>query len=170
MAQVAMAHVAMDRIAKLILAVCVAVLAVLPISALSTSGTADSTLVLAERHSVTAFEGAFREAFAGGSLEPALTLFFWHNVRDVDRRRVEILISRDLEKKLLRTVWLPPGPAGPFESDGKLMQSNLVVTARLAAEFESDDGSRSLSLHDLGVHEGRYYIVLGEPVPTSAQR
>ena len=43
------------------------------------------------------------------------------------------------------------------------VRSNLDVVARFAAQFEDAEGRRHISLHDIGVLDGVYFIALVEP-------
>lgn len=116
-----------------------------------------------------AFEEAFRAAFTSGELARTLPLFYWQGMQDDHRAFIVQLIAQDLAKTLIRITWLPP--LSPDEDAGRrdpALQSNLPVSARLAADFVDARGVPSRSVHDIGQHGGVYYIVLFEPVPRSA--
>lgn len=59
---------------------------------------------------------------------------------------------------------LPPGDLPRrFEVDGVLMRRNLPVVARLLARFADDEGKARYSVHDLGLDDDAFYIVLAAP-------
>lgn len=117
------------------------------------------------RTTPAAFQRQFVRAFSGGVLNDALALFYWSGVPAMTRQGVELLVQRDLAATLIRSGWLPPEPTREFWSGNVRMRSNLMVVARFAAEFETEGGTRHLSMHEVGVVDGVLYIGLAEPVP-----
>ena len=116
------------------------------------------------RRRFSAFVEAFRSAFEAQNLDAALALFYWEGVARSLRTRVLGLLDRDLSDELLRVALMPSGDAPQrWEANGAMMRNNLPVTARLLAEFESDTGSKHYSVHNLGLKDGVYYIVLARP-------
>lgn len=114
-----------------------------------------------------AFQRQFERAFASGELAEALALFHWRGVPTTTREGVVVLVQRDLGATLRRSGWLPAEPVREFWSEGVRMRSNLTVIARFAAEFEVEGGARHLSVHEVGIVAGVFYIGLAEPVPNA---
>jgi hypothetical protein len=130
---------------------------------------AGSPVAANERATSESFVEAFNAAFSEHDPAQAVALFYWDGVTTGDKQRIVTLVERDLGFELLRTAWLPPSEGNLFQSSGGLLRSNLETIARLAVEFRAPDGTKRVSVHDVGVHEGIYYIALAEPVPASAK-
>ena len=112
---------------------------------------------------LVAFLEAFDYAFRDHDRDAAVALFYWRGVTDRDRARIMTLIDRDLAFDLHGVRLIPPGDLPQrFEVEGVLMRRNLPVVARLLARFD-DDGEARYSLHDLGLEDDAFYIVLAAP-------
>ena len=120
-----------------------------------------------DRTSPQAFEQHFKQAFTSGERGKALALFYWRGVPEATREGVKLLVARDLAATLLRTGWLPAESSREFWSGDVRMRSNLTVVARFAAQFEVEGGGRHVSMHEVGVVDGIFYIGLAEPVPNA---
>ena len=115
---------------------------------------------------LVAFLEAFDYAFRHHDRDAALALFYWRGVTNRDRARVMFLIDRDLALDLHGVRLVPPGDLPQrFEAEGVLMRRNLPVVARLLARFGDTDGEARYSLHDLGLEDNAFYIVLAAPEP-----
>ena len=113
---------------------------------------------------LVAFLEAFDYAFRHHDRDAALALFYWRGVSDRDRVRITTLIDRDLALELHGVRLVPPGDQPQrFEAEGVLMRRNLPVVARLLARFHDGDGEARYSLHDLGLEDDAFYIVLAAP-------
>ena len=120
--------------------------------------------------SIEAFTEQFRRSFTSGKVDATTPLLFWRGVDERSRHRVIGLIRRDLDRRLGRVAWIAPRPKPRnFESNGIRMRTNLKIIGHLIAEFWGGDGGRTVSLHDVGIENGVYYIALAEPVPTLAE-
>ena len=115
---------------------------------------------------LVAFLEAFDYAFRHHDRDAAVALFYWRGVSDRDRARIMTLIDRDLALDLHGVRLVPPGDLPQrFEVEGVLMRRNLPVVARLLARFFDTDGEARYSLHDLGLKDDAFYIVLAAPEP-----
>ena len=113
---------------------------------------------------LVAFLEAFDYAFRHHDRDAALALFYWRGVTDRDRARIMTLIDRDLALDLHGVRLVPPGDRPRrFEVEGVFMRRNLPVVARLLARFHDPDGEARYSLHDLGLEDDAFYIVLAAP-------
>ena len=113
---------------------------------------------------LVAFLEAFDYAFRHHDRDAAVALFYWRGVTDQDRARIMALIDRDLALDLHGVRLVPPGDVSQrFEVEGILMRRNLPVVARLLVRFNDTDGETRYSLHDLGLEDDAFYIVLAAP-------
>lgn len=113
---------------------------------------------------LVAFLEAFDYAFRHHDRDAAVALFYWRGVTDRDRARIMTLIDRDLALDLHGVRLVPPGDLPQrFEVEGAFMRRNLPVVARLLVRFHDPDGEARYSLHDLGLEDGAFYIVLAAP-------
>ena len=113
---------------------------------------------------LVAFLEAFDYAFRHHDRDAAVALFYWRGVSDRDRARIMTLIDRDLALHLHGVRLIPPGDQPQrFEVEGILMRRNLPVVARLLVRFAGNDGEARYSLHDLGLEDDAFYIVLAAP-------
>ena len=111
-----------------------------------------------------AFLEAFDHAFRNHDRDAAAALFYWRGVTERDRARIMTLIDRDLALELDGVRLVPPGDLPRrFEVDGVVMRRNLPVVARLLARFADGEGEARFSLHDLGIDDDVFYIVLAAP-------
>ena len=116
------------------------------------------------KENLTAFLEAFDYAFRADDRDAALALFYWRGVTDRDRARIMALIDRDLALELQGLRLVPSGDPPPrFEVEGVVMQRNLPVVARLLVRFVDPDGEARYSIHDLGLDDDAFYIVLAAP-------
>ena len=149
---------------------CVAFLVALsPFQAAGTAALSPGSAAYEPPRTREAFEQAFRVAFASGELTETLRLFDWEEMQRSHRNIIYELIAQDLAKTLVNLSWLPVrDPAQGDENGDRSVQSNLPVLARLAADFVDERGLASRSVHDIGQHQGVFYIVLFEPILRSA--
>ena len=113
---------------------------------------------------LVAFLEAFDYAFRQHDRDAAVALFYWRGVTARDRARIMTLIDRDLARDLHGVRLVPPGDQPQrFEVEGVLMRRNLPVVARLLVRFSDTDGEARYSLHDLGLEDDAFYIVLAAP-------
>ena len=113
---------------------------------------------------LVAFLEAFDYAFRHHDRDAAVALFYWRGVSDRDRARIMTLIDRDLALDLHGLRLVPPGDQPQrLEVEGVLMRRNLPVVARLLARFADEEGEARYSLHDLGLENNAFYIVLAAP-------
>jgi len=116
------------------------------------------------KENLTAFLEAFDYAFRADDRDAAIALFYWRGVTDRDRARITALIDRDLALELHGLRLVPSGdPPRRFEVEGVVMQRNLPVVARLLVRFVDPDGEARYSIHDLGLDDDAFYIVLAAP-------
>ena len=114
--------------------------------------------------SFAAFVDAFRDAFRRHDRDAAAALFWWRGVSEADRARIMALLDRDLALDLRGLRLLPPGGMPDrFVVDGVPVRKNLPVVARLLARFSAGDGPARYSLHELGLKDEVFYIVLMAP-------
>ncbi|MEM7404029.1 MAG: hypothetical protein AAF458_01995 [Pseudomonadota bacterium] len=114
------------------------------------------------------FQIQFRHAFANHDYATTAALFYWRGVPARSRSVIVSMIERDLRSRLIRTAWLPPPPVAETGRGFSATRSNLTVIARFAAQFVNLRGRRYVSVHNIGVHEGVFYIALLERVPSAA--
>ena len=113
---------------------------------------------------LVAFLEAFDYAFRHHDRNAAAALFYWRGVTERDRTRIMTLVDRDLALELHGVRLVPPGDQPQrFEAEGILMRRNLPVVARLLVRFRDADGEARYSLHDLGLEDDAFYIVLAAP-------
>ena len=111
-----------------------------------------------------AFLEAFHHAFRNHDRDAAAALFFWRGVTESDRTRIMALLDRDLALDLRGVRLVPPGETTErFETQGIPMRKNLAVVARLLAQFADGEGKTRYSLHELGLEDNAFYIVLSAP-------
>ena len=115
---------------------------------------------------LVAFLEAFDYAFRNHDRDAAVALFYWRGVTERDRARIMTLLDRDLALELRGVRLVPPGDTPQrFEAGGVLMRKNLPVVARLLARFAAGNGQAHYSLHELGLEDDTFYIVLAAPEP-----
>ena len=111
-----------------------------------------------------AFLEAFDYAFRNHDRDAATALFYWRGVTKRDRARIMSMLDRDLALELRGVRLIPSGDAPErFEAEGVIMRRNLPVVARLLARFATADGNLRYSIHELGLEDDAFYIVLAAP-------
>tara|TARA_B100000676_G_scaffold307738_1_gene366911 strand:- start:6555 stop:7037 length:483 start_codon:yes stop_codon:yes gene_type:complete len=129
---------------------------------LSSSIPLDRKAAAAEADQRTAFEHVFVTAFRSGDLRLADRLFVWDGVSPEARAAITLMIQRDLTNTLLETRWLTPAD-DEAATNQRGLQSNAAVVARFAALFLDERGRHYVSIHDIGVVDGTYFIALVAP-------
>lgn len=114
------------------------------------------------------FQIQFRHAFDNHDYATTAALFYWRGVPARSRDVIVRMIERDLRNTLIRTAWLPAPPQSEERGGLATTRSNLKVVARFAAQFVDMRRRRYISVHNIGMLNGVFYIALLERVPNAA--